>query len=168
MKKEVSGLFIGIDPGIRGAVAVLSDIGKFIDVFDMPIQTKRSGRNEVDPLALWERLCEATQPFAALPRYFVVEQVSAMPGQGVSGMFSLGDSYGCVRTVAAIHGRCTTVTPGVWKKEMKLTKNKDYSRTLAKKAFPNAAAFLARKKDDGRAEALLLATYALRNANTLF
>ncbi len=163
-------LFIGIDPGIRGAVGVLTGDHQdpFVDVFDMPIQTKRSGRNEVDPLALWDRLCAVTQPYVSLERLFVVEQVSAMPGQGVSGMFSLGDSYGCARTIATIHGRATGVSPVTWKKAMKLTKNKSYSLTLARRAFPSAAKHLTRVKDEGRAEALLLAQYAMRNADTLF
>lgn len=134
----------------------------------MPIQAKRSGKNQVDALRLHTLLEQCVELYPPTHRFFVVEQVSAMPGQGVSSMFSLGDSYGCARSVAGILGRCTTIAPIVWKRAAKVTKNKAYSLTLAKKAFPSAVSFLLRKKDEGRAEALLIAQYALRNHADLF
>lgn len=149
---------VGIDPGISGAIAVVSGDGNFVCVRSMPIQAKKSGRNEVDASELYTF-------FEKLPKggfiYSLVERVSAMPGQGVSGMFSLGDSFGCVRAIAtATSHRTDYVAAAVWKKKMGLNKNKEYSRTLARKMFPTAEGDLSRKKDEGRAEALLLARFA--------
>lgn len=158
----IERLYIGIDPGIGGAVAAVTAQGKFIDVMSMPIQMKKSGRNEVDALALFEWF-EALRGKRIL--YTMLERVSAMPGQGVSGMFSLGDSFGCARAIAtAASEQLAYAAPGVWKKKMSLTKNKAYSLTLARQFFPEAAAdYLPLKKHEGRAEALLLAKYAAQH-----
>jgi len=184
VKKKVafdeSPVVIAIDPGIHGAIAFLDLSNRkyeddwdscFAGVFDMPIEPKRSGRNQVDALALltllennFSDLRQSAQG-AALT---VIEQVSAMPGQGVSSMFSLGDSYGVARTAALTLGRIAYISPSHWKKQAGVTKNKVYSLTLARRAFPSADEVLKRKKDEGRAEALLLARYAAQNIGSLF
>lgn len=176
MRKEskVSPVYIGIDPGITGAVGLLiaGQRPTFLSAFHMPVQVKRSGRREVDGLSLFSLLVSALEkyPKEQFPRRCVVEQVTAMPGQGVSSMFSLGDSYGTARTVASLFALtpCVTVAPVTWKKRMGVTKNKAYSLTIARQKFPDARAFLERKKDEARAEALLLALYAYQNADQLF
>lgn len=173
-------VFIGIDPGLSGALSVLKeehgDKAEFVEVQDMPKQAKRSGKNEVDTQALiawceelYERVHNPIQP----PHiYVIVEQVTARPGQGVSSMFTFGDAYGCARMVGGFFanygGQYCAVAPASWKKRMGVTQNKSYSRTLALRAFPKASEQLKRKKDEGRAEAILLALYGYQNRNTLF
>jgi crossover junction endodeoxyribonuclease RuvC len=88
----------------------------------------------------------------------VLERVNAMPGQGSSSVFSLGDSFGCARSVvAACHLELTHVTPAQWKKHFKLTSDKELARALAVRMFPGAPLNL--KKHADRAEALLLARW---------
>jgi crossover junction endodeoxyribonuclease RuvC len=145
-------LTIGIDPGLTGAVGVLEN-GEFLAVFDMPTVSKGSGsvKNEVDPAGL-----------AAILRDYhalcVIERVNAMPKQGASSTFSLGDSFGAARAVVATMGiSLTYVTPAAWKKHFKLPSDKEMSRALAIRMFPSAPLNL--KKHADRAEALLMARW---------
>lgn len=160
-KNSGDNCIIAIDPGIGGAIAWIwrSSAGVKSAVTRMPIQQKKSGRNEVDVAGLLELLNNVTP---ALPHiYGVVEQVTAMPKQGVSSMFSLGDSYGCARTALALYClRCDSVVAARWKRALGLTKDKGYSLTLARKFFPAERDNLKLKRDEGKAEALLLAKYA--------
>lgn len=160
-------IVIGIDPGISGGIAVIQGT-RFLEAHEMPVQQKPSGRSEVsevDLVALAQelraRLCDdpAQQIVAA------VEQVGAMPGQGVSGMFSLGDSFGCVRMFAALVGtRIERVAPVSWKKGVGLSgKDKAFALTRARALFPAAAPFLERKKDLGIADALLVAAFVAKH-----
>lgn len=151
---------IAIDPGIGGAIALLID-GEFGEVVSMPVEEKKSGKRQVDV----EGLIEVFNLFAPLHDddqvLCLIESVSAMPGQGVSSMFSLGDSFGTARAVASRYAnKLDFVSPAFWKSRMKLTKSKKYSLTLARRKFPEARQFLSRAKDEGRAEALLLAQFA--------
>ena len=84
-----------------------------------------------------------------------------MPGQGVSSMFGFGVSYGILQGVIASLGiPSVLVTPQRWKKAAGLMgKPKDYARTLAQRLYP--AAELSRKKDIGRADAILIARYGI-------
>lgn len=153
-------LIVGIDPGIGGAIAFLVKDGEW--VAPMPIEQKSSGRNQVDVRALYS-LVETYVTSEDCVR-FIIERVSAMPGQGVSSMFSFGDSFGTVRAVAEHFSttyRPYFVTPQQWKKDLRLLgKPKEASLRLARRLYPNLKESLARKKDEGRAEALLLAHYA--------
>ena len=163
--------FVGVDPGISGAVGLLTDRGHFHSAFHMPVRMKRTGRREVDARNLHDTiLALAGQPPHRLAFRVLVEQVTSMPGQGVAGTFSLGDSYGCARSVGALlpGARCATVAPVTWKKAMRLTSNKAWSLTVARDTFPQARALLERKKDEARAEALLLALYAYKHASDLY
>lgn len=150
-------IVIGIDPGLSGALGVLSD-GVFVAVEDMPVVTKGSGsvKSEVDPAGLiWllRRYAPAEEPVAV-----VLERVNAMPGQGVSSTFSLGDSFGCARSAVAAAGfELHYVTPGQWKKHHGLSSDKDASRALATRLWPGAP--LSLKKHADRAEALLMARW---------
>jgi len=93
----------------------------------------------------------------------IIEDVHAMPGQGVTSMFGFGVSKGLV--IGMLHAfKCPvfTVPPAVWKGVYGLSSNKDASRALASKKFPNSSYLWTRKKDDGRAEALLLADFGRR------
>jgi len=151
---------IAIDPGISGGIAALAPDGSFFLVRAMPTNRKKSGRNEVDVAWLYSVLSAMREGLKA-PPLGVIELVSAMPGQGVSGMFSLGDSFGSARALLTIlcH-EVLYVAPGKWKKAMGLNKDKAYSLTVARRMFPDAREHISRKKDEGLAEALLLARYA--------
>jgi len=150
-------LIIAIDPGLTGAVSALRD-GAFLGVEDMPTVAKGSGsvKREVDPAGLKRLIRAWMQPDESTTA--VLEQVGAMPSQGVSSTFSLGDSYGSARAVIATSTiPLTLVSPVTWKKYFKLDRDKEKSRALAIRLFPSAPLHL--KKHDGRSEALLLALW---------
>ncbi len=150
-------LTVGIDPGLTGAVGILRD-GAFLGVDDIPTVVKGVGsvKREVDPAGLKKLLKQYWNSDEAM--CVVIERVNAMPGQGVSSVFSLGDSYGSARAVVATSSlELHQVAPATWKKHFKLTADKELSRALAIRLFPAAPLHL--KKHDGRAEALLLARW---------
>lgn len=150
-------LIIGIDPGLTGAIGFLRD-GVFVAVDDMPVVLKGVGsvKNEVSPSGMKTLIREHLKADEAVVA--VIEKVGAMPGQGVSSVFSLGDSYGSARAVLATAGfELIQVHPATWKKYFKLSSDKELSRSLATRLFPTAPLHL--KKHDGRAEALLLARW---------
>ena len=142
-------MIIAIDPGKSGAVAFLNDAGKFWRVIDMPDA----------PILLVEELRLMAQP----NRRVILEHVGAMPGQGVTSMFNFGVSFGITQGVIAALGLpMELVRPNVWKKAMGLSRDKEASRLKALQLFPEAAEVLKRKKDEGRAEALLLGLWFAR------
>jgi len=156
-------LVIGIDPGISGAIAAVTPSGKLEWVQDMPIRDagkKARKANEIDGVALARMLRVQLVDVSEV----WIEEVSAMPGQGVSSMFGLGDSRGCIRGVCEALGLSVQrVHPRTWKKSYSLDSDKDASRALAVRLYPGCEA-LARKKDHGRAEAILLAAYGARQS----
>lgn len=148
---------IGIDPGISGAIAVLDDNPR---VYDMPVSAKLSGKgNQVDPYGLAHIIANAAQGASTLTCY--VEQVGPMPKQGVTSVFSFGRSAGVLEGVLAAFGLKTVmVRPQAWKKRAGLLKaDKDAARTLAMQTWPSLSSELSRKKDVGRADALLIALH---------
>jgi len=150
---------IGIDPGATGAVAILNKDGGLVDVFDMPsLDMLIGGKNKrrVVPELLAAELRFYDKPGTV----GVVEQVSARPGQGVASMFAFGQAYGQVLGVlAGMSIPTTTVTSAVWKRDLKMTSFKDAARLKAAQTWPLAAKQFARNKDDGRAEASLIALW---------
>lgn len=104
-------------------------------------------------------------PYLGGLKLAVIESVGAMPKQGLSSTFRFGEGYGLVQGILAGLGVTRTIkaTPQVWKASMGVTANKDTSLTLAKNLFPTNAHLFARKKDHGRAEALLLAVFGARS-----
>ena len=145
---------VGIDPGISGAIAVLDAGGNLTAHSAMPVyQPAKATR--VNPAALTAFL----EPYRNA--HAVLEQVGAMPGQGVASMFSFGHSAGVIEGVLAALGiGYELVVPQEWKKAYKLNgKPKDAARALAQRYYPSAP--LARKKDSGLADALLLARFGL-------
>ena len=153
-------MIIGVDPGITGALALI-DGERFVRAFDMPAVTKTHGKGqEVNAYLLADIFSDALDlSRGELTAH--VEQVASMPGQGVSSMFSFGMSAGVVAGVIGAMGiKKVMVRPQAWKNSFGLKgKEKDASRTLAISMYPEAAPILARKKDVGRADALLIATY---------
>jgi crossover junction endodeoxyribonuclease RuvC len=92
-----------------------------------------------------------------------VEQVGAMPGQGVSSMFAFGEAFGLAKGVLAGLGiPLQVVTPARWKRDMRLNTGKDSARAMAAARWPQHAGEFRRVKDDGRAEAALIALWGLK------
>src|SRR5690606_16712716 len=149
----------GIDPGLSGAVVTLID-GEPGPMLDMPVVQVGDWR-EVDAavMAAWIRNVRAQHPgadFAAC-----VEKVSARPGDGGTSAFRFGEGYGQIKAVLGVLGiPYSRAIPASWKRHMGLIgTEKDAARLLAIRRFPGAEPMLRRKKDGGRADALLLALY---------
>lgn len=148
---------IGIDPGASGAIAILeAKNGRLVDVIDMPTTELQIGgktKHRVSPVFLQSEL-----GFYADDARAVVELVGAMPGQGVTSMFAFGEALGIVRGVlAGMKVPTELVTPAKWKRDLKLNPGKDGARALAANLWPDKADLFKRVKDDGRAEAALIA-----------
>lgn len=153
---------VGIDPGQTGALAIVADrtLAKFID---MPVKPRPVGGGmQVDPFRL---AAEVRGIFSEHPGAYVfgvLELVGAVTGQGSSSTFRFGESFGVIRGVLGGLGiQFIEVRPDRWKRYLGLTgKEKDEARILAIKRHPEAAPYLQRKKDIGRADALLIASWA--------
>jgi crossover junction endodeoxyribonuclease RuvC len=164
-------MIIGIDPGNSGAVAFIGHGHEYHDVFDLPLMANGK-KQQINPHEL-KRLLEVKM-IAALAENKVdmlnggerfhcyIEKVSAMPGQGVASMFNFGMGYGIIQGVVSALGiPYELVTPQSWKKRAGLIgKDKDNARTMAQQLYPDAP--LGRKKDIGRADALLIARFGNR------
>jgi crossover junction endodeoxyribonuclease RuvC len=156
-------VYLGFDPGINGAVAAFYPEDGSLLVRDMPTFKVKSGKTEkshIDEAGLArivQQLIVGHVPDAA------IEKVGAMPGQGVTSMFNFGTSFGIIRgVVAALDIRREFVTPQEWKRETRTPAGKDGARARASEIFPIAAPHFARVKDDGRAEAALIAYWCFR------
>jgi crossover junction endodeoxyribonuclease RuvC len=151
---------IGIDPGISGAIAVFED-GVLDCVVDMPTLKIASGKtmkSHISAIALVDIL-DGWSPNEA---HVVTERVHARPGQGVSSMFNFGRSTGIIEgVVAALRMPHTYVTPAAWTKAVGRAAGKDASRMRAMELFPTRADLFKRAKDDGRADACLIAHWYL-------
>jgi crossover junction endodeoxyribonuclease RuvC len=156
---SVRDLFVGIDPGLNGAIGILNADGSLHSVEDMPTLFRGKGtvKREVDASGLAHLL----RPLANEIRLVVVEKVGAMPQQGSASTFSLGHSYGtAVAVVAALGIPLQLSTPATWKRRMNLDRDKEHARATAIHWWPSAP--LTRKKDADRAEALCLAKFAMQ------
>ena len=153
--------YVGIDPGAYGALALLSG-GKLLEVHDMPILKVRRGKSdkaEVDGYALAALLRDLA------PDIVWLEQVGGMTGQSPSASFNFGRAVGAVEYTSKTLGyRVSVVPPATWKKFLRLKPGKDDARAMAMKLWPDKAGQFARVKDDGRAEASLIAEYGRRQA----
>lgn len=146
---------LGIDPGLSGALAALIDGTVF--VYDVPVGEVRGKRNLAIPDVL-AILADWGESYGSLP--CAIEQVWAMPRQGVSSMFRFGEVYGGLQVAAVATGhQLHRVTPAEWKRTLHIPKGKDAARLMAQERWPSQAQLFARKKDDGRAEAALLALW---------
>lgn len=156
-------LIIGIDPGLTGALCVFRN-GAFYALHDIPTMANGKGaarvKRRVDALTLATLIRQICARHSGEWILAVVEQVAAMPGQGVASMFSLGETVGAIRGVlATLTLPIEYVSPVTWKKAMKLGKDKDAARSYAIQRFPEAAPYLARVKDHNRSDALLIAAH---------
>lgn len=153
-------LIAGIDPGFTGAIALLDLGSAALTIRDMPTAPSTKGRVELDLYQLGLALKPELDDHDSEACIAVLEQVAARPGQGAPATFRFGQGYGAIEMALVGHGwERNYVTPTTWKKHFKLSKDKGASRALACQRFPQHADLFARVKDDGRAEAALLALY---------
>jgi crossover junction endodeoxyribonuclease RuvC len=153
-------MIIGIDPGVTGAIAFLEDKTFILcAVHDMPTMLLGQSKQQVNEAELVKIInFQLSFPHTIILAVYL-ERVSAMPGQGVTGMFNFGMSYGSVKGVVAALGLpLMLVSPAVWKRKAGILHNdKDAARVMAQHLYPEAS--LGRKKDVGRADAILIARY---------
>jgi Holliday junction resolvasome RuvABC endonuclease subunit len=146
-------MYIGIDPGYSGAWGMIDHNGKYQSCGDMLHNEKH----------ILSRLvhAEISQALEQQDLEVIIEMVHSMPGQGVSSSFKFGMAFGAAIAITE-RFNCVwhMVTPQKWKKALQLDSDKQKSLDLARQLWPNAP--LLRKKDNGRAEALLLAEYLRR------
>ena len=150
---------LGIDVGLNGAIALVEN-SKLLELHDMPtlsLERNNKTKRMVNAQALNLIIRDAKADAAYL------ERLNAMPGQGVTSMFSMGQSLGVVLGVlAACEVPTTTIPPRTWQKALDVPQGKDGSRYRAAQLFPDEAAMFARVKDDGRSDAALIALYGAK------
>jgi crossover junction endodeoxyribonuclease RuvC len=154
-------LFIGIDPGISGSICFFQD-GKIIDVVEMPTMIEgKKNKKQVNGSQIFNEISERIKKIDKKDIKVIIEQVSAMPGQGVTSMFNFGQSYGILKGIcSAMQLPMYFVRPAKWKKYFNLINSeKDASRTKAIEIFPYFSAQLSRKKDNNKADAILIASF---------
>ena len=150
---------IGIDPGLSGGIAVLDDL-KIFDIYDMPIMSEgKKNKNQLNSAQLVNIIKKNTIPNG--DTFLIVEQVSAMPGQGVTSMFNFGQTFGSIKGIcAALSLPIFFVRPAKWKKHFDLiNSSKDASRTKVIEMYPSISPRLSKKKDVNKADAILIARY---------
>ena len=154
-------LIIGIDPGISGSLCFFSD-GKIIDVIDMPNMSEgKKNKKQVNGAQIYNEIYSRIKNFEKKDIKVVIEQVSAMPKQGVTSMFNFGQSFGVLKGIcSAMQLSMYFVRPAKWKRFFNLINaEKDASRTKAIEIFPYISTELSRKKDANKADAILLASF---------
>ena len=158
-------LIIGIDPGISGAMCFFQN-GEITDVIDMPSMADgKKNKRQINSQQVFNEISERIINIPKKEIIVVIEQVSAMPGQGVTSMFNFGQSFGVLKGVfSAMQIPMDFVTPVKWKRFFNLIKtNKDSSRTKAIEIYPYISPKLSRKKDANKADAILIASFYYRN-----
>ena len=154
-------LIIGIDPGISGSICFFQD-GKIIDIIEMPNMAEgKKNKKQVNGSQIYNEISSRIKKINREDVKVVIEQVSAMPGQGVTSMFNFGQSFGVLKGIcSAMQLSVYFVRPAKWKKHFNLINSeKDASRTKAIEIFPYISSQLSRKKDANKADAILLASF---------
>ena len=158
-------LIIGIDPGINGAICLFKD-GKIVDVFEMPkMAVGKKNKSQVNASQIFNEIQKAVEGEDKTKVIAVIEQVSAMPGQGVTSMFNFGQSFGVLKGIfSAMQIPMDFISHVKWKKHYNLINTqKDSSRTKAIEFFPYISSQLSRKKDANKADAILIASFYYQN-----
>ena len=153
-------LIFGIDPGISGAISIFKN-NKFVEVLDMPTMIDgKKNKRQVNGAQFAHIIKEYSNGYDG-EMNVIVEQVNAMPGQGVTSMFNFGQSFGVIKGVcSALNIPIYFVRPLKWKKYFDLVKtHKDASRTKAIQIYPHISDKISRKKDSNKADAILIASY---------
>ena len=154
-------LIVGIDPGITGSICFLKD-GKIIDVVEMPNMPEgKKNKRQVNGAQVFYEISSRIKNIEKEKIKVIIEQVSAMPGQGVTSMFNFGQSFGILKGIcSAMQLPMYFVRPAKWKKYFNLINSeKDASRTKAIEVFPYFSSELSRKKDSNKADAILIASF---------
>ena len=154
-------LIIGIDPGISGSICFLED-GIIKDVLEMPTMTEgKKNKKQVNGSQIYNEISFRIKTYEKKNIKVVIEQVSAMPGQGVTSMFNFGQSFGILKGIcSAMQLSMYFIRPAKWKKYFNLINSeKDASRTKAIEIFPYYSSYLSKKKDSNKADAILIANY---------
>ena len=154
-------LIIGIDPRISGSICFLED-GIIKDVLEMPTMTEgKKNKKQVNGSQIYNEISFRIKTYEKKNIKVVIEQVSAMPGQGVTSMFNFGQSFGILKGIcSAMQLPIYFVRPAKWKKYFNLINSeKDASRTRAIEIFPYFSSNLSKKKDSNKADAILIASY---------
>ena len=153
-------LIIGIDPGISGSICFFKD-GRILEVIEMPVMTEgKKNKKQVNGAQIYNEFLKRINKKEDEIRV-VIEQVSAMPGQGVTSMFNFGQSYGILKGIcSAMQLPMFFVRPAKWKKYFNLINSqKDASRTRVIEIFPYFSTQLSKKKDSNKADAILIASF---------
>ena len=154
-------LIIGIDPGISGAICFFED-GQVKEIIDMPVMADgKKNKRQINASQTYNEISKRINKLPKKDIIVVIEQVSAMPGQGVTSMFNFGQSFGVLKGIcSAMQLSMHFVRPAKWKKYFGLIKTeKDASRTKVIEIFPYISSQLSRKKDSNKADAILIASF---------
>tara|TARA_B100001093_G_C26562443_1_gene899283 strand:+ start:319 stop:813 length:495 start_codon:yes stop_codon:yes gene_type:complete len=150
---------IGIDPGLSGGIAILEN-NKVEKIFDMPVMPDgKKNKRQLNSALLAKLIKDNIKNIEET--VMVVEQVNAMPGQGVTSMFNFGQTFGAIKGIcAALSLPIFFVRPAKWKKHFELiNSSKDASRTKVIEMYPMIAEKLSKKKDVNKSDAILIARY---------
>ena len=154
-------LIIGIDPGISGAICFFEN-GEVKEILDMPnMADGKKNKRQINGPQIYNEISKRIINIPKKEVVVVIEQVSAMPGQGVTSMFNFGQSFGVLKGIcSAMQLSMHFVRPVKWKKYFNLIKTeKDASRTKVIEIFPYISSQLSRKKDSNKADAILIASF---------
>ena len=149
----------GIDPGLSGAIALLEN-NKVLDVIELPVMSEgKKNKRQLNSAQLSNFISKNVENIDTTA--VIVEQVNAMPGQGVTSMFNFGQTFGAIKGIcAALDLPIYFVRPSKWKKHFELiNSSKDSSRTKAIEMYPKLSNQLARKKDVNKSDAILIARF---------
>ena len=149
----------GIDPGLAGAIAIL-DGKKIVDITDLPTMSDgKKNKKQLNSAHLSQYISKNIQDINKT--VVVVEQVNAMPGQGVTSMFNFGQTFGAIKGISAtLKLPIFFVRPAKWKKHFELiNSSKDASRTKAIEMYPSISNQLSKKKDVNKSDAILIARF---------
>ena len=154
-------LIIGIDPGISGAICFFEE-GQVKEIIDMPTMAEgKKNKRQINGQQIYNEIYSRIDKISKKNITVVIEQVSAMPGQGVTSMFNFGQSFGVLKGIcSAMQLSMRFVRPTKWKKYYGLIKaEKDASRTKVIEIFPYISSQLSKKKDSNKADAILIASF---------
>jgi crossover junction endodeoxyribonuclease RuvC len=154
-------LIIGIDPGISGAICFFEN-GEVKEILDMPNMAEgKKNKRQINGPQIYNEISKRIINISKKEVVVVIEQVSAMPGQGVTSMFNFGQSFGVLKGIcSAMQLSMHFVRPAKWKKYFNLINTeKDSSRTKVIEIFPYISSQLSRKKDSNKADAILIASF---------
>jgi crossover junction endodeoxyribonuclease RuvC len=154
-------LIIGIDPGISGAICFFEN-GEVKEIIEMPTMADgKKNKKQINGTQIYNEILRRIRNFSKKDIFVVIEQVSAMPGQGVTSMFNFGQSFGVIKGICSAMQLSTYfIRPVKWKKYFGLIKSeKDASRTKAIEIFPYISSNLSKKKDANKADAILIASF---------